>query len=63
MTWFPSLTFTIEKASPRGSPESSTLIPQMSYFAPGVDQAEGKAFGPSEQTRNAFPPGTDNTRS
>lgn len=55
MTWFPSLTFTIEKASLRGSPESSLLIPQMPYFAPGVDQAEAKAFGPSEQTRNAFP--------
>lgn len=38
--------------SSRGSPERSTLISQI-CFAPGVDQAEGTAFSPSEQTRNA----------
>lgn len=27
------------------------LIPQMPWFAPGVDQAEGKALSTSEQTR------------
>lgn len=38
--------------SSRGSPERSMLISQI-CFAPGVDRVEGKAFSPSEQTRNA----------